>query len=189
MDAEGRRHDAWWKPVVDTNLTEPRWVRAIEIRPSTVKGRRITHHVIARLQQRETEPLAQIHRLIATASRSPALFMEWAVGKQGEIMRPNSGKLMLPGSKIVFDIHYSQGGEDITDTVELGIYFYPKGAGAEVPPGAAPDGRTSGTGVSALGTALDLPPNTSTRIEGYFLLRENGRIRAISRTCICAARR
>ena len=53
--------------------------------------------------------------------------MEWAVGKQGEIMRPNSGKLMLPGSKIRWDIHYSNGGEDITDQVELGIYFYPKG--------------------------------------------------------------
>ena len=45
-------NDAWWKPVVETHLTEPRWVRAIEIRPSTVKGRKITHHAIARLQQR-----------------------------------------------------------------------------------------------------------------------------------------
>jgi hypothetical protein len=53
--------------------------------------------------------------------------MEWAVGKQGEIMRPNSGKLMLPGSRINFDVHYSDGKEDITDVVELGIYFYPKG--------------------------------------------------------------
>ncbi len=34
---------------------------------------------------------------------------------------------MLPGSKIVWDIHYHAVGEDITDAVELGIYFYPKG--------------------------------------------------------------
>ena len=53
--------------------------------------------------------------------------MEWAVGKQGEIMRPNSGKLMLPGSKIIFEVHYHAVGEEITDKVELGIYFYPKG--------------------------------------------------------------
>ncbi|HEX6164179.1 MAG TPA: cytochrome c, partial [Vicinamibacterales bacterium] len=52
-------NDAWWKPVVETHLTEPRWVRALEIRPSTVKGRKITHHAIARLQQREIDPLAQ----------------------------------------------------------------------------------------------------------------------------------
>ena len=45
--------DAWWRPVSETGLTEPRWVRAIEIRPSTIKGRRITHHALARLQQTE----------------------------------------------------------------------------------------------------------------------------------------
>ena len=102
-------------------------MRAIEIRPSTVKGRRITHHAIARLQQEEDgaapDPNAEpADRLRATTGT----FMEWAVGKQGEIMRPNSGKLMLPGSRIVWDIHYSSAGEDITDQVELGVYFYPK---------------------------------------------------------------
>ena len=35
--------DAWWKPVVDTGLTEARWVRAIEIRPSTKKGLSLIH--------------------------------------------------------------------------------------------------------------------------------------------------
>ena len=130
--------DAWWKPVVETGLTEYRWVRAIEIRPATVKGRKITHHAVASLQQDErlAPPSA---RLVAvddstddlspdSGGRSAAgTFMEWAVGKQGEIMRPGSGKLMLPGSRIRFDVHYSNGGEDVTDYVELGIYFYPKG--------------------------------------------------------------
>ena len=105
--------------MVETHLTEPRWVRAIEIRPGTVKGRKITHHAIARLQQREVDPLAQNPDDV-NGQPLPGTFMEWAVGKQGEMMRPNSGKLMLPGSKIVWDIHYSNGGEDITDTVELG---------------------------------------------------------------------
>ena len=31
-------NDAWWKPVVETGLTEPRWVRAIEIRPGIGEG-------------------------------------------------------------------------------------------------------------------------------------------------------
>jgi hypothetical protein len=31
-------NDAWWKPVVETSITEPRWVRALEIRPSTGQG-------------------------------------------------------------------------------------------------------------------------------------------------------
>jgi len=42
--------DAWYKPVTPTGLTEPRWVRAIEMRPSTIRGRRVTHHALARLR-------------------------------------------------------------------------------------------------------------------------------------------
>ena len=45
--------DAWDKRVTPSGITEPRWVRAIEIRPETLKGRRITHHAIAYLEQDE----------------------------------------------------------------------------------------------------------------------------------------
>ena len=109
---------------VDTGITEPRWVRAIEARSGTLKGRKITHHALAYLMQDEKEVAAMLGN---EADSGAGLFMEWAVNKQGELMRPNTGKLMLPGSKIRWDIHYSAGGEDITDDVELGIYFYPKG--------------------------------------------------------------
>jgi hypothetical protein len=170
-------NDAWWKPVVETHLTEPRWVRAIEIRPSSVKGRKITHHAIARLQQQETDALA-MNPLDANGNPLPGTFMEWAVGKQGEMMRPNSGKLMLPGAKIVWDIHYSNGGEDITDTVELGVYFYPKGQEPKFRQVLHLMGGTngSGSGGSALGSGVDIPPNTVKATVGYFLLRENGRV-------------
>src|SRR6476469_2826499 len=121
--------DAWWRPVSETGLTEPRWVRAIEIRPSTMKGRRITHHAIARLKQDDgndisREASSEIQRPADdSVDVGPGLFMEWAVGKQGEMMRPNTGKLMLPGSKIVWDIHYHAVGEEITDAVELAVFF------------------------------------------------------------------
>jgi hypothetical protein len=121
--------DAWWKPVVATGLTEARWVRAIEIRPGSVKGRKITHHAIARLVQNEASAPPEVRDPdgAAAAAAGGGIFMEWAVGKQGELMRPNSGKLMLPGSRISWDIHYSDGKEDVTDVAELGLYFYPKG--------------------------------------------------------------
>jgi hypothetical protein len=95
--------------------------------------------------------------------------MEWAVGKQGEVMRPDSGKLMLPGSKIVFDIHYSDGGEEITDTVDVGFYFYPKGQEPKYRQVLHLMGATNAGGV-------DIPPNTVKATEGYFVLRQNGRI-------------
>ena len=43
----------WFKPLTQIPLTEPRWVRAVEMRPSTPAGRRITHHALAYLQQEE----------------------------------------------------------------------------------------------------------------------------------------
>src|SRR5436309_1744207 len=73
--------DVWDKRVTPSGITEPRWVRAIEIRPETMKGRRITHHAIAYLEQTEAGVVA------VPGLATP--FMEWAVGKQGEIMRPD----------------------------------------------------------------------------------------------------
>jgi hypothetical protein len=152
--------DAWDERVTESGITEPRWVRAIEIRPSTLKGRKITHHAIAYLQQ--DDPNAPPTGFL------PVPFMEWAVGKQGEMMRPDTGKLLLPGSKFRWDIHYSQAGEEITSDVEMGIYFYPKGQ--------EPKYRNNLSLVpAALGT-LDIRPNTITVSEGFFPLRDNARI-------------
>ena len=152
--------DAWDKRVTPSGITEPRWVRAVEIRPKTLKGRKIVHHAIAYLDQ--VEPDAP------PAGGLLAPFMEWAVGKQGELMRADTGKLLLPGSKFRWDIHYSQAGEEITNSVEMGIYFYPKGQ--------EPKFRTSLSLVpAALGT-MDIRPNTLSLVEGFTVLRENARI-------------
>ncbi len=164
--------DAWYRPVIETGLTEPRWVRAIEIRPSTIKGRKVTHHAVARLQQ--DEPGAGQPRSVdgtPNDDTGPGLFMEWAVGKQGEIMRPNSGKLMLPGSKIVFDVHYHSVGEEITDSVELGIYFYPKGQ--------EPKHRQVLAALQAISggrSHIDIPPNSTWMNQNLFLMKKAGRV-------------
>ena len=104
-----------------------------------------------------------------TAQPQAGTFMEWAVGKQGEMMRPNSGKLMKAGSKIRWDIHYSNGGEDITDDVQLGIYFYPKGQEPKFRQVLHLMGATNAGGV-------DIPPNTVKSTEGFFVMKENGRV-------------
>ena len=51
MPAKGQ--DQWFRPVTPIPVTEPRWVRAVEMRPATQAGRRITHHALAYLQQDE----------------------------------------------------------------------------------------------------------------------------------------
>jgi hypothetical protein len=166
--------DAWYKPVVPTGVTEPRWVRAIEIHPATVKGRKVTHHALARLQQQEPE--AQRTDAAASADDASAavlggLFMEWAVGKTGEIMRPNSGKLMLPGSNIIFEMHYHSVGEQITDHVELGIYFYPKGQ--------EPKYRQTLAALQSVGGGMrniDIPPESTFVSQNFIPLRSAGRV-------------
>jgi hypothetical protein len=154
-------NDTWWKPVVPTGITEPSWVRAIEVRPGTVKGRKITHHANSDLLQNEPGDLIQA---------GPGRFMEWAVGKDGEQMRPNAGKLLLPGSRIAWDIHYSSApDEDVTDVVEMGVWFYPKGEQPKYRQHLLRMGNT-GTG------AIDLPPNTVKATETFYPLRQAARI-------------
>lgn len=163
--------DVWYRPVVPTGLTEARWVRAIEIRPATVKGRKITHHALARLQQDEKSDEFQSNLPEDDLAIDSGLFMEWAIGKQGELMRPDSGKLMLPGANIVWDIHYHAVGEEISDQVELAIYFYPQG---EVPKFRQRLGLYHAIAGGSRG--LDIPPNTITTHQGFHVMREAGRI-------------
>ncbi len=116
MPAKGQ--DVWFKPLTPIPVTEPRWVRAVEIRPATPQGRKITHHALAYLQQEEPGS--------NTGIATQGLLMEWAVNKNYDIYRPNTGKLIVPGARIWWEMHYHAVGEEIRDHVELAIYFYPK---------------------------------------------------------------
>ena len=58
-DQVGRLHDGGASsgclvaPRIEVPVTEPRWVRAVEIRPGTAAGRKITHHAVAYLVQND----------------------------------------------------------------------------------------------------------------------------------------
>ena len=54
--------------------------------------------------------------------------MEWAIGKNYDIYRPNTGKLLLPGSHIWWELHLHAVGEEIRDHAELAVYLYPERA-------------------------------------------------------------
>jgi hypothetical protein len=95
--------------------------------------------------------------------------MEWSVGKQGELMRPDSGRLLLPGSKIQWEVHLHAVGEEISDQVELGIYFYPKGQ--------EPKHRQVLSALFASdGLNLDIPPNQVTVCQNFVVMKEAGRV-------------
>jgi hypothetical protein len=170
--------DVWWRPVSDIPLTEPRWVRAVEMRPGTPAGRKITHHAVTYLAQDDPDSFGPGGD---PGLRGRALLMEWAVGKSYDRYAPDSGKLLLPGSQISWDVHIHAVGEEIRDHVELGIWLYPKGQ--------EPKHRTYLTGFQALrgfqssagsqvrgGRNIDLPPNTISQSDNYTVLKQAAKL-------------
>jgi mono/diheme cytochrome c family protein len=161
--------DKWFRPVTETGLTEPRWVKAIEIRPVGAETRRITHHVLAFLVQDEEDSEMSAGAVRATATGAmggPGLFMEWAVGKVGEIFPDGAGKLMLPNSRIRWEVHMHAMGREVKDsTVELGVWFYP--------PGEEPRNRTRLRMFDARGERgdLDIPPGEIAVTQRFHVLR------------------
>jgi hypothetical protein len=126
MPAKGQ--DVWWKPMNVVQLDEPRWVRAVEIRPASLGGRRMTHHAVATLETDAPNRPAADDDDDATGMPNPGgILMEWAIGKQYDVYRENSGKLLKPGDRIRWDIHLHADGEQTRDHVELAVYLYPKG--------------------------------------------------------------
>jgi len=148
--------DVWFKPLTAIPVTEPRWVRAVEIRPGTAAGRKITHHALAFLQQQEPGS--------NTGIVTQGLLMEWAVNKNYDVYRENTGKLLVPGARVWWEMHYHAVGEEIRDNVELAIYLYPKGQEPKYRTYLTPFPATPGT--AALGV-MDIPPNSITESEGY----------------------
>jgi hypothetical protein len=166
--------DVWYRPMSDIPLTEPRWAKMVEIRPTNLKGRRIIHHSIAYLVL-NNDPEA-INKGTANGSVREDLddlvngrpqLMEWAIGKGYDLFRPGTGKLILPGEKISWDQHIHAVGEEITAGSEVGIWFYKQGE--------EPKKRSYLTAFTGLRAPrfLDIPPNSLAQTEGFTVLKEN----------------
>ena len=159
--------DQWWTPIIETGLTEDRWVTGMEVRPTLEGGRRVTHHAVVYLQQEE-EP-GDFDGVVDIPGRGSYL-TEFAVGKIGDVFRDNTGKLLKVGSKIAFDNHYHSVGEEITAQTELGIWFHPKGF--------VPKYRvySSALGAQQSMAILDIPPGKVTVHHAYIPLRAQARL-------------
>ena len=158
--------DKWFRPMTPTGLTEERWVRAIEIRPKNDASRRVVHHSLAFLLQQEDGKRGLPEDV--DVPFGPSLFMEWAVGKAGQIFRPDTGKLMMPGSQIMWEMHLHANGERVPDAqVELGVWFHDE----------PPEHRTILSMFDAQGPhSLDIPPNEIAVTQGTFVLSAPARI-------------
>ena len=104
----------WWGIfTADSGLTEDRYIKAVEAKPSP-GARRVVHHSVESL-------------VYDDGSSGGGTLVEYAVGKNGDIFPEGSGKLMKAGARVRFNQHYHAIGEPVTDRTEVGIVFYPKG--------------------------------------------------------------
>jgi hypothetical protein len=168
--------DVWYRPMSDIPITEPRWVKMVEIRPTNMKARKILHHSIAYLVlQDDPEAVntgtATFGQSVSQSredllARRPQL-MEWAIGKGYDKFAEGTGKLVVPGEKISWDQHLHAVGEEITGGSEIGLWFYPKGQ--------EPKKRSYLIGFTGLRERefLDIPPNSVAYTEGFTVLKEN----------------
>jgi hypothetical protein len=164
QSAQGQ--DQWWTPIIETGLTEDRWVTGMEVRP-TMEGRPVTHHAVIYLQQEEES--GDFTPAVDVPGRGSYL-TEFAVGKTGDVFRENTGKLMKAGSLIAFDNHYHSVGEEITAQTELAIWFHPKGY--------VPKYRvySQALGVQQAMQTLDIPPGKITTHHAYIPLQSQARL-------------
>jgi hypothetical protein len=171
-----KHQDVWYRPTSEIPITEPRWIRLVEIRPSNLRARKTLHHSVA-YQVLNPDNVQAINTGIApgpssvnaddAVNRRP-MIMEWAIGKGYDRFMEGTGKLIMPGEKISWDQHIHAAGEEITTASEIGLWLYPKGQ--------EPTKRSYLVGFTGLknGTAgLDIPPNSIAYTEGYNVLREH----------------
>jgi mono/diheme cytochrome c family protein len=121
---------------IPTNLTEDRWVQAIEIRPG---DRRVVHHALAFVKSEKPAGLAlrpgpdgawcsddacgeiEVH----DAGMGP-IFAGMAVGTPPEIYPPGAAKLLPAGSVFTLQVHYTPFGAAVQDRTAVGIVFAKK---------------------------------------------------------------
>jgi len=151
--------DWWINKYANTGLTEDRWVKAMQIKPSNA---RIVHHAV-------TTVIPPAGTDLTDSGFVGGEFEEYAVGKYGTTFPENTGRLLPAGSRIQFDMHYFAIGEEAKDRTTLGIVFYPKGY--------VPKYKITMVSFRNLpNDDLEIPPNSIVRHDGYFRLPRPARI-------------
>jgi hypothetical protein len=149
--------DWWIDQFADVTLTEDRWIKSMEIKPSNPK---IVHHCVVYAIEPDApegtpEGGIQLH--------------EYAVGKYGDIFGDNTGRLLKKGTRLRFDMHYFAIGSEQHNKTTIAFTFYPKGV--------VPKYQVRSYAIRNIpNDDLEVPPNSLIRTDGYFRLPRNARI-------------
>jgi len=147
--------DWWGNFLTDSGLTEDRYLKAVETRPSIGGGTKVVHHAVTSLVYDDGTP-------------GGGTLNEYAVGKNGDIYADGSGKLIKAGAKINFNMHYHAIGKPVTDQSQVAFVFYPKGY---VPK------HVINTQLTPMNDDLDIPAGAdNVRSDAYFKLEKPSRL-------------
>jgi len=129
--------------VVQTELTEDRWVKAYEILPSE---RDVVHHVIVQVHEKG-EPATK---------RDEGTGGYWAIyvpGNGAHTYHEGFARMIPAGAKISFQIHYTPSGKAKKERLRLGLVFA----------GEAPRYEVKTVGIAHQG--ISIPPGAERHIE------------------------
>jgi len=133
VPAEGTIQYEWM--YIPTNFTEPKYVKAIEIRPG---NRKLVHHVLAYYRAKpdrqrtpilrldpEAEPNARTSGLRPrrTDSTPSRLIATYAPGTLPQVLPAGAAMRLEPGGEIELQLHYSTNGTAGTDQTKVGFVF------------------------------------------------------------------
>jgi hypothetical protein len=154
--------------IVDTELTEDRYIRAVEVKPTATAKAAVHHETTYIIQDESDSPLLGRNLDPIGETENGAFLNEYAIGKNGDIYPEGSGRLMKAGAKVRFNMHYHSIGEEKLDQTELAFIFYPRG----YVPKYQFVARHTGDNFD-----LDIPPGAdSVRFDGYTRLPQNARM-------------
>ena len=145
--------DHWLDVWADSRLTEDRYIKAVETKPSP-DAYRVVHHVATSMRWEEED-----------GEEGGGFLNEYAMGKNGDIFPDGTGRLIKAGTQIRFNMHYSSVGEEIRDRTRVGFKLYPKGV--------VPDRVLISRHVGDSFDTLDIKAGAdNVRSDGYYVLPE-----------------
>jgi hypothetical protein len=135
---------------IPTNFTEPKWVKAIEVRPG---NRSVVHHVLVQYRVKPDLLRSPVLKLDPEKSKFPPsapgvltsprrddgvpsrLVATYAPGTNPQVFRPGTALRLEPGGVIQLQIHYTTTGKPATDRTKVGLVYSTETAPREVRPG------------------------------------------------------
>ncbi len=100
--------------VIDTELTEDKWVQAIEIQPGV---REVVHHVLVFLQ------VGDRRGDDADEEGRGGFWAAYVPGNSYRIFGDGYGKRLPKGAKLRFQMHYTPNGKAVEDATKIGVVF------------------------------------------------------------------